>query len=54
MVLRLRRLGLLDELLALLDVLLQVGQASSEELLLLLRELAERIDLLDTVGLEVR
>ena len=44
-------LRLLDELLALLDVLLQVRQARLQELSLLGRELADGVDLLDTLRL---
>jgi hypothetical protein len=43
---------LCNESLALLDVLLEIGQAGSEELLFLSRELANRVDLLNTVQLE--
>ena len=44
-------LSLRDELDTLLNVLLEFGNASSEELLLLSAERAEVVDLLNTVGL---
>ena len=43
---------LCNESLALLDVLLEVGQAGSKQLLFLGREFANRVDLLNTVRLE--
>lgn len=46
------RVGL-DKVNALLDVLLQVNQAGIEELLLVLVDLTDRVDLLNTVGAEL-
>jgi hypothetical protein len=46
------RVGL-DEVNTLLDVLLQVSQAGIEETLLVLVDLANRVDLLNTVGAEL-
>ena len=45
------RCHLSNEGLALLDVLLELGQAGLEELLFLSRELAKRVDLLNTIRL---
>ena len=44
------RLSRSDELLTLLDVLWEFSKSSVEELLLLGRELSERVDLLDTLS----
>jgi hypothetical protein len=44
---------LLDEINTLLDVLLEVGQAGIKELLLVVGDLANRVDLLNTVGAEL-
>ena len=44
-------LRLRHELLALLDVLLEIGQAGRQQLLFLSRELTNGVDLLNTVGL---
>lgn len=44
------RIYLLDERVALGDVLLQLGNSLCDELLLIVRELTETVDLLDTLG----